>query len=121
MEIKVLEKQFKVLKLNTPLKRTIDGIFFYAETLEEYSLVCTVDNQIEGVVEVESGYKSLKIEGILDFSLIGIISKISSLLAENEISIFVMSTFNTDYFMVKEDQLNKTIALLKQEGYIVIR
>lgn len=62
----------------------------------------------------------MKIEGILDFSLIGILSKISSILAKNQISIFVISTFNTDYILIKEEKIKEAISILIEEGYEVI-
>ena len=71
--------------------------------------------------EKEEGYwKMLKINGILEFSMVGIISKIITLLATQGISIFVISTYNTDYIMVKKDKIEITINILEQNGYIVM-
>lgn len=60
----------------------------------------------------------LKIEGILDFSLIGILSKISTILANEKIGIFVVSTYNTDYILVKKENLEKAVESLKKENYL---
>ena len=54
--------------------------------------------------------------GVLEFSLIGILSKISTLLADNNIGLFVISTFNTDYVLVKETALDKALQVLKEAG-----
>jgi len=97
--------------------KKVEGIYFYAKTEDEISLVCRQEIEVDHITDIEKGYRLIKIEGILDFSLVGIISKISSLLANNDISIFVVSTFNTDYFMVKENHLEKTIALLEKNNY----
>lgn len=62
----------------------------------------------------------LKIEGILDFSLIGILSKISTILASIKIGIFVVSTYNTDYILVKKENLEKAVEILKKENYEIV-
>ena len=53
----------------------------------------------------DDGWKMMRIQGVLDFSLIGILSKISAVLADNKIGIFAVSTFNTDYILVKEENI----------------
>ena len=58
-----------------------------------------------------------RIEGILDFSLIGILAKISTCLAENGIGIFAISTFNTDYILTKAENFEKAVKTLEAEGY----
>ena len=62
----------------------------------------------------------MRVTGTLDFSLIGIISKISEVLAENRIGIFVISTYNTDYILVKKEQLDSAVNALGKNGYIFI-
>ena len=71
-------------------------------------------------MKAEKDWRILKIEGILDFSLIGILSKISSILAKSQISIFVISTFNTDYTLIKEEKIKEAISILIEEGYEII-
>jgi len=65
----------------------------------------------------EDGWKAMKIIGVLDFSLIGIIAKISSLLDEESISIFAVSTFNTDYILIKEHQVEQARTVLTANDY----
>ena len=72
------------------------------------------------VTHREDGWKGFRIQGVLDFSLIGILAKISTVLAENRIGIFVVSTFNTDYVMVKESDFERAMMALAQEGYTVV-
>lgn len=57
-------------------------------------------------------------KGELDFSLIGILAKISGILAEKEISIFAISTYNTDYILLKEDKLEDAMIVLRENEYI---
>ena len=76
--------------------------FFVGKTDEELSLVCATKDAPTKTFEREDGWKGFRIEGVLDFSLIGILSKISGVLADNGIGIFAISTYNTDYILVKE-------------------
>ena len=94
-------------------KVNLDAEFcFTGKTDEEKSLVCLTEDVPENTIEREDGWKAFRIEGILDFSLIGILSQISALLAENEIGIFAISTYNTDYILVKEKNYLKAKELL---------
>jgi hypothetical protein len=64
-------------------------------------------------------FLAFRIEGILDFSLIGILSKISTVLADHGIGIFAVSTFNTDYILVKKENYEKALNHLETAGYTV--
>ena len=82
---------------------TEDDFFFAAKTDEEISLVCKTENVPQQTIQREDGWRCFRVEGTLDFSLVGILSKLSAILAENGISIFAVSTFNTDYVLVKKE------------------
>ena len=73
----------------------------------------------EKTVIREDGWKGFRITGVLDFSLIGILSKISGILAENSIGIFAVSTYNTDYVFVKEENFDKALSALEKDGFSV--
>ena len=90
--------------------------FSITKTEDEISVVMLQD-KISSDVKVEKDWRILKVEGTLDFSLIGILAKISGILAKNFISIFVISTFNTDYILVKEEKIEKAMTVLSKEGY----
>ena len=90
-----------------------------AKTDEEISLVCRSEDTPANTVECESGWKAFRIEGILDFSLVGVLSELSGILADNNIGIFAVSTFNTDYILVKEENFSKSISLLRDEGFLI--
>lgn len=90
--------------------------FSITKTEDEISVVMLQD-KISSDVKVEKDWRILKVEDTLDFSLIGILAKISGILAKNSISIFVISTFNTDYILVKEEKVEKAILVLSKEGY----
>ena len=69
----------------------------------------------------DDGWKAFRIQGVLDFSLIGILSKITTLLAENGVGIFAVSTYNTDYILVKAAQFEKALTVLAHAGYEIAR
>lgn len=120
MELKTIPYRFTVCKLMSvgDLPSGID-FCFTAKTDEEISLVCKTEDVPENTLVRDDGWKGFRIEGILDFSLIGILSKISSILAENKVGIFAVSTYNTDYIFVKEENFDKAINALKDNGYDV--
>ena len=103
----------------TDIDMTTD-FFFIGKTDEEISLVCKTDAAPEKTIERDDGWKGFRIQGILDFSLIGILSKLSGILAENNIGIFAVSTFNTDYILVKAENLESALSVLSAEGYTVV-
>ena len=94
--------------------------YFIGKTDEEISLVCETNDVPENTIEREDGWRGFRIQGILDFSLIGILSKLSGILADNKIGIFAVSTFNTDYILVKDADFEKSLAVLLNAGYTVI-
>ena len=120
MELKILDNKLKVIKLkpNETVPEIVYKQEFYSitKTDEELSIVVDEDVNILSNV-VEYNWKAIKIVGTLDFSLIGILSKISTILAQAEISIYAISTYNTDYILVKDDKLEKTTKVLEQNGY----
>lgn len=118
MKIKVIKDDFSVCKVKDYSQVDLNAEFcFVAKTDEENSLVCRTDNVPNNVTEREDGWRAFRIQCVLDFSLIGILSRISGLLAEHEIGIFAISTFNTDYILTKEKNYLKAIKVLDEAGY----
>lgn len=93
---------------------------FVGKTDEEKSLVCITSDVPPNVIQRDDGWKGFRIQGILDFSLIGILSKIAKILAENSISIFAISTYNTDYVLIKKENYQKALDILKDSGYEIV-
>lgn len=118
MKLKVLRHEFSVCKVRDYSQINLDSEYiFTGKTDEENSLVCITDHVPENVTERDDGWRAFRIQGVLDFSLIGILAGISRVLAEHEIGIFVISTFNTDYVMVKKENDKKALAVLADAGY----
>lgn len=92
---------------------------FIGVTDEETSIVSATDKVPTDTIEREDGWKGFKIEGVLDFSLVGILAKISSLLADAGISIFAISTYNTDYILIKADKYDAAVTTLQEAGYTI--
>lgn len=121
MDLKRIEGQLTVCKLKSTADIDMNKDFYFiGKTDEEISLVCRTEDTPEETLEHDDGWRAFRIQGNLDFSLIGILSKISSILAENKIGIFAISTYNTDYILVKEDNFGAALAALQKNGYNVI-
>ena len=91
--------------------------YFIGKTDEELSLVCRTEDTPEHTIEREDGWRGFRIQGTLDFSLIGILSKLTGILAEHKIGVFAVSTYNTDYILVKEENYERALSVLSSEGY----
>ena len=78
------------------------------------------DSVPANTTEREDGWRAFRIQGVLDFSLIGILADISRILAENKIGIFAISTFNTDYILTKEENYQKALDVLSRAGYTIV-
>jgi hypothetical protein len=121
MELKILPYRFTVCKLSKITDMNWNGDFFFVgRTDEELSLVCKTEDAPSGTIERDDGWRGFRIQGVLDFSLIGILSRLSGVLAENKIGIFAVSTYNTDYILVKEENLDRAKEALNAAGYTVI-
>lgn len=121
MTLKRLHYNFSICKVNDYSKITLDQNYcFTAKTEEENSLVCLTEHVPDNTIERDDGWNALRIEGVLDFSLIGILAGISALLAENQIGIFVISTYHTDYILVKKENIRKASIVLEKAGYDIV-
>lgn len=120
MVLKQLEMEFSVCKLDS-----LDGVdmakeyTFAASTSDAISLVC--QSRFAPVsVKREDGWRALRVEGTMEFGLVGVIAGISSVLAAAEIPVFVISTFDTDYILVKRERFAQAAQSLRKAGYTVV-
>lgn len=121
MKLKRLDKNFVVCKLEDTTEINFNAEYcFVGKSDEEISLVCEKVDVPSNVVIKDDGWKCFRIEGVLDFSLIGILSKISTILADNKIGIFAISTYNTDYILTKKEDFDKAIEVLAEAGYEIV-
>jgi uncharacterized protein len=120
MTLTVLPQILAIWKLapEAPLPLPTTGFFCAIRTDDELSLV-TDDALVPEGVACERGWRALKVEGPLDFALTGVLAALAVPLADAQIPIFALSTFDTDYVLVKSDRLDDAIIALEQAGHVV--
>lgn len=121
LRLTLLEERLAVCRLDpgTPIPSWAvipDSFVSITVTHEELSIVCPESNIPQGVRR-EGAFRCLKIEGPLDFSEVGIIAPMAQLLAAAGISIFIISTYDTDYILFKQSLLERTLQVLTGSGY----
>jgi len=94
--------------------------FFLAQTDAELSLVCPTADLPAQTEAREDGWRALRIEGVLDFSLVGILASLTTLLAEQQISVFAVSTYNTDYLLLREHDWERALSIFANAGHTVL-
>ena len=120
MEIKKIDHNFSVCQVEDYSLVNLNSEYsFIGKTDEEKSLVCITDEVPANVIQQDDGWKAFRIQGVLNFSLIGILAKIAAALADNGISIFAVSTYQTDYILLKGYQLEKGLEALRKAGYMI--
>lgn len=118
MKLEVLPGRFTVCKVPDLSEVTWKEEFlFLGKTDQEISVVCREEAQPQNAIVAEQGWKAFRIGGILDFSLVGILARLSGLLAGHQISIFAVSTYDTDYILIKEAQFLQAVPILEEAGY----
>lgn len=124
LTLKLLDETFAIhsLAVNSPMPQAVldAPIYFIAKTYEEVSIVAPEHVKINSD-DVEPGWQALEVVGPLDFTLTGILASISTVLANAKISIFAISTFDTDYILVKRENIDNAISVLKNNDYQVIQ
>ncbi|MGC4047728.1 MAG: ACT domain-containing protein [Armatimonas sp.] len=117
MNLTTLPERFAVWKLAPDTPLPTPDFFAAVRTTEELSLVTSEALAPKSSDTCEPGWRAIKVQGPLDFSLVGILAALAAPLARAGVSIFAISTFDTDYLLVKEDQLSDAIAALQAEGH----
>ena len=123
LTMKLLKEKFAVCRLDSSqsIPEWIKNSEFYSitKTEDELSIVCS-QNNVPSSIKCEKDWRILKVEGPLDFSLIGILAAISTVLAEQGISIFAVSTYDTDYILVKQKDTANAVKALVEKGYQIV-
>ena len=121
MVLKALTYDLTVCKVDSAEKLDLTaGFYFIGKTDDELSLVCLTCSVPAQTLAREDGWRAFCVEGPLDFSLVGILAKISAVLADAGIGIFAVSTYDTDYVLVKEPDFECAADALVAAGYGVI-
>ena len=101
-----------------PSWATPDGFIAIVRTAEELSIVCAEQAVPPGVI-CQRGWRGLKVAGPLDFALTGVLASLAGPLAEAGVSIFAISTYDTDYLFIREGQLVTAIDALRRAGLAI--
>lgn len=122
MRLEIIGTDFSICKVRDFSEVDFSSPFVFASKTDgENSLVCRVQDVPQNATERDDGWKAFRIdEGVLDFSLIGILSRIAGVLASEKIGIFAVSTFNTDYILVKKENFEKAVSALEDAGYEIM-
>lgn len=121
MTLQVLPQAFTVCKIADVSSVDFSREFvFLSKTDEELSLVCETSALPEGTIARKDGWRALRVTGVLDFSLVGILAKLSGLLAKEGLSIFAVSTYRTDYLLIRAEALERAKAALSNAGYAIL-
>jgi uncharacterized protein len=119
-----LHDEFTIMQIDTdqPIPASVFDCDFYSITKTKDEVSIIVNRHIDiPYAKISDGWKGLKVEGILDFALVGVIYNIIEPLKENGISVFVTSTYNTDYLFVKESSFDKSIEIFEKTSYIILK
>jgi hypothetical protein len=124
LTLRILGERFGIARMDPsapwPEWLSQSGFSSITRTSEELSIVCE-ESLVPPGVKVEPGWGAIKIEGPLDFDLVGILSSIAGALADAGISLFAVSTFDTDYVMVRQERMESAIEALMRVGHRVVR
>ena len=117
MKLEVLRPVFSVCRIGSLAQADLSAEFcFVGKTDQELSLVCPQDRAPRDALAREDGWRAFRVAGVLDFSLVGILARLSAALAAAGVGIFAVSTYNTDYILVKQDDLPRALAALRAAG-----
>ena len=120
LTLQILPQALTVCKVADLSGFALSGLYFIGNTDNECSLVCETDKAPANTVARADGWRALRVLGTLDFSLTGILSGIATVLADAKVGIFAVSTYDTDYILVKQENLDRAIEALKLAGYAFI-
>jgi len=117
----VVEGTFAVCRLEPsaaiPHWATASSFFSITRTVDEISIVCA-DEAVPVGIKCERGWKCLRVAGTIEFSVVGVLTSLTAPLAEAGVSIFALSTFDTDYLMIKDRDLLTAICVLRHAGHV---
>lgn len=121
MVLEIIDLEFSICKVRDLAPEYLKAEFtFAARTGDEVSLVCQTEFVPSDAIERVDGWRAFRIQGVLDFSLIGVLAPIATVLAGAGIGIFAISTFNTDYILVKSVDFKRACASLVKDGYEIV-
>lgn len=120
LKLEVLDGDFSICQLEDLSQMDFSSEFcFAAKTDEEISLVCPAGQAPKNATACDTGWRAFRVAETLDFSLIGILAKLTKTLADSGVGLFAVSTYNTDYILVRQERLADAVRALRRAGYPV--
>jgi nitrilase len=124
MRLLILPGSFAICKLppDSPIPSwTTPGEFFsITRTPDEISIVCTEDHVPAGIVNCSKGWRCLRVAGAMPFTAVGVLAFLTAPLAAAQISVFAVSTFDTDYLLTQASDFERATTVLRDSGHIVV-
>ena len=122
MELEKLPYELTICKISDVKDIDLsEEFFFLGRTDQEISLVCRSENVPGSTLKQDDGWCGFRICGELEFSLTGVLARLSGILAEEKIAIFAVSTYNTDYILIKKENIERAMAVLHDAGYEIVQ
>ena len=122
LNLTVVDGIFAVCRLEPdtpiPVWSTADDFYSITHTADELSIVCRQDAVPEGIT-CERGWRCLRVAGAIPFSVVGVLASLTVPLAEAGIGVFAISTFDTDYLLVKAKDLERAVDVLRRRGHTI--
>jgi hypothetical protein len=121
MNLTVLKNKYAIYKFKNgcilPGWIYLSDFYSITRTMDELSVIAVQTDLVTGEITCSKDWRILKITGPLDLSMVGVIADISNILKEKSVAIFAVSTYDTDYFMVKQNKLNTSVKALRDKSY----
>jgi hypothetical protein len=121
LRLTLLPGEFSVWRLaaDAPQPAFEPGSFLSMTRTDDELSIVSLTTDVPSGARTEAGWRCLKVEGPLAFEMTGVLAALSAPLAKAEIPIFVVSTYDTDYLLVKASDLDKACTTLQGEGYVI--
>lgn len=120
LSLTVVKGSFAVCKLDNdapfPAWATAGDLSSITRTADELSIVCP-QSAVPDDIQCERGWRCVRVAGAVPFSVVGVLASLVTPLAEAGISVFTISTFDTDYLLVKEEAFEKALGALRRAGH----
>ena len=121
MELRAIEGEFSVCKVEDYSQVNFGAQYYFIDrTDDENSLVCLTRDVPQNATHRDDGWRAMRVQGALDFSLVGILAKLSGTLAESGVGIFAVSTYDTDYILAKRENFPRALDALRRAGHRVL-
>lgn len=122
MELELLPDRLAVCRLDAGDESELaaaSGLFSVTRTADELSVVCAEDDAPPGANEVSTGWRALKVRGPLDHAAVGVLASIAGPLADAGVPLFPLATYDTDYVLVREPDVERAAGALEAAGHRV--